>query len=152
MKNINSIFSFNKSDIAQFRLKVIEFHNKYGTYATMDAFSVKRRTIFYWKKLLKDEGGSLSSLIPKRKTPKRKREMMVDKRIVEYIKTLRETYGAIGKEKIKVVLDKYCLENNLKPISSSTIGKVIKRHNLYLKPKRVYHNPCLLYTSPSPRD
>ena len=66
---------------------------------------------------------------------------MVDKRIVEYIKTLRETYGAIGKEKIKIILDKFCLDNNLKPISSSTIGKVIKRYNFYVKQKRIYHNP-----------
>jgi len=71
MKTIDPIFSFNNSDIAQFRLKVIEFYNKYGTKATIDAFSVKRRTIFYWKKLLKDSGGRLSSLIPKRKTPKK---------------------------------------------------------------------------------
>jgi len=62
------------------------------------------------EKLLKDGNGSLSLLIPKRKTPKSKRYMMVDKRIVEYIKTLRETYEVIGKEKIKVVLDKYCLK------------------------------------------
>jgi len=82
MKTTDSIFSFDNSNIAQFRLKVIEFHNKYGTKATIDAFSVKRRTIFYWKKLLKDGKGRLSSLIPKKKTPKRKREMMVDKRII----------------------------------------------------------------------
>ena len=113
MKTTESIFSFGNSNIAQFRLKVIEFHNKYETYATMDAFSVKRRTIFYWKKLLKDGKGRLLSLIPKRKTPKRKREMMVDKRIVEYIKTLRETYGAIGKEKIRIILDKFCLDNTI---------------------------------------
>jgi len=145
MKTTDSIFSFDNSNIVQFRLKVIEFHNKYGTKATIDAFSVKQRTIFYWKKLLKDGKGRLSSLIPKKKTPKRKREMIVDKRIIEYIKNLRETYGAIGKEKIKIILDKFCLDNNLKPISFSTIGKVIKRYNLYLKPKRIYHNPHYNY-------
>jgi len=47
IKTIYSIFSFDNSNIAQFRLKAIEFRNQYGTKAAMDAFLVKRRTIFY---------------------------------------------------------------------------------------------------------
>jgi hypothetical protein len=108
-------------------------------------FLLNEEPYFTGKKLLKEGKGRLSSLIPKIKTPKRKREMIVDKRIIGYIKNLRETYGAIGKEKIKIILDKFCLDNNLKPISSSAIGKVIKRYNFYVKPKRIYHNPHYNY-------
>lgn len=98
MKTINSILNFSYCNKAQFRLKVIEFHNKYGTKATMDAFSLKRRTIFYWKKLLKDGGGRLESLIPKKKTPRKKRQMTTDYRIISYIKTIRERKRIFGKK------------------------------------------------------
>ena len=48
----------------------------------------------------------------------------------------------IGKEKIKPLIDKYCAENNLKTVSESTIGNIIKRHSFFhQKSGRIYHNP-----------
>ena len=58
-----SLFSMGKT--AQFRLKVIEFSNKYGVKEASDAFNVPRATIYRWKKLLKNSNGKLNSLIPK---------------------------------------------------------------------------------------
>ena len=74
MKNIISFSNFTNSQKAQFRLKVIEFDNKYNTKATGDAFSIPRRTIFYWKRLLKEREGKLESLIPKKKTSIKKKK------------------------------------------------------------------------------
>jgi len=66
--------------------------------------------------------------------------MNTDKRIIEFIKSLREKYPKIGKDKIKPLLDKYCLTLGIPSISSSTIGKIIKRHNFfYQKTGRIYH-------------
>ena len=140
MKKTISFSNFNNSQKAQFRLKVIEFHSKYGTKATIDAFSIPRRTIFYWKKLLKDGEGGLESLIPKKKTPIKKRQITTDYRIIAFIKKIREEKGFLGKEKLKKDVDEFCFKNNLKTISSSTIGKIIKRY-CPKKPKRIYHNP-----------
>jgi len=140
-KSIHSILSFNNSQQAETRLKIIEFHKKYGTKATIDAYQVSKATIYRWRKKLADSGGRLESLIPLSTVPKRKRVMMTHFKIVEFIKSTREQYGHLGKEKIKPLLDEYCLNQKIKTISVSTIGKVIKRHNLYSKTRRVYHNP-----------
>lgn len=140
-KSIRSILSFNNSQVAETRLQIIEFHKKYGTKATIDAFLVSKSTIYRWKKTLKDNGGELDSLIPASRSPKRKRSINTHFKIIEFIKTTREQYGHLGKEKIKPLLDEYCLKDNIKSISESTIGKVIKRHNLYSKSRRIYHNP-----------
>lgn len=141
MRSIRSISAFHESEVAEFRLKVIEFHKIYGTKATVDAFSVSKPTIYRWRKKLADSSGRLESLIPYSTVPKRKRAMTTNFKIVEFIKSLREQYGHIGKEKIKPLLDEYCVKEKIKTISVSTIGKVIKRYNLYPKTKRIYHNP-----------
>jgi transposase InsO family protein len=140
-KSIHSILLFNNSPIAQMRLQVIEFHKKHGTQTTIDAFGISKPTIYRWRKILKDSGGRLESLIPASTSPKRRRVMNTHFKIIEFIKSLREQYGHLGKEKIKPLLDEYCLKENIKSISESTIGKVIKRHNLYPKSRRIYHNP-----------
>lgn len=140
-KSIRSILSFEKSQMAETRLRIIEFHGKYGTKATVEAFEISKPTIYRWKKIFKDSRGRLESLIPASRSPKRKRTMNTHFKIIEFIKSLREQYGHLGKEKIKPLLDEYCLSENIKSISESTIGKVIKRHNIYSKSRRVYHNP-----------
>ena len=140
-KSIRSILSFNNSQIAETRLQIIEFHTKYGTRATVDAFSVSKPTVYRWKKTFKDNQGELESLIPASRSPRRKRTMNTNTNIITFIKSLREQYDHLGKEKIKPLLDEYCLKESIQSISESTIGKVIKRHNLYSKSRRVYHNP-----------
>ncbi len=136
---ILNLQTFLNQNRLEFRLKVIEFQSIYGTKATMDAYGLKRRVIFYWKRLLKDGGGRLESLIPKKKTPIKKRQMTTDFKIISYVKRIREDKGYLSKEKLKPLVDRFCLDNNLKTISSSTIDKIIKRHYLK-KPKRIYHN------------
>lgn len=46
LKSIQFILAFNSSDIAQRRLKIIEFHNRYGTKITIDAFGISKATIY----------------------------------------------------------------------------------------------------------
>ncbi len=140
-RSIRSVLFFSKSQMAETRLKIIEFHGKYGTRATVEAFEISKPTIYRWKKTLKDNLGRLESLVPASRSPKRKRVMNTNFKIIEFIKSLREQYGHLGKEKIKPLLEEYCLKENIKSISESTIGKVIKRHNLYSKSRRIYHNP-----------
>lgn len=137
-----SIFSMSKA--AQFRLKVIEFSNKYSVKAASDAFNVSRATIYRWKKLLKDSNGKLNSLIPKSRKPKRLRKMTVDPEIVLFIRNIREKHPRIGKEKIKPLLDRYCKDRNIKTVSISTIGRIIRRYDLRYPLSSIvadYHNP-----------
>lgn len=141
-KIYKSILSFSFSDEAKFRLEVINHFNQFGLESTQGAYKVSRASVYRWRKELKDSQGSLKSLIPKSRRPKRLRQMKTDIRLVEMIKDLRQLHYRIGKRKIKPILDKYALSLGIKPIAVDTIGKVIKRNNLFFqKHGRIYHNP-----------
>jgi len=139
---LKSLRRFSKDDVAQERLRIIEFYKLHGEKTTKEAFNVGRDTVWIWKKRLKENHNSIASLIPTSTVPKTQRKMTADLKIVSEIKRLREEHPYLGKDKIKPILDKYCLKEELIPISSSTIGKVIKRNNFFFqKTGRIYHDP-----------
>lgn len=113
------------------KIKIIKFFNKYGLAPTKDAFKVSRSSIYLWKKKLKQTNGSLYSLINNSTKPKRVKRMYIETKTYEYIKSLRKQYPTLSKDKIKPLLDRFCNDNNLSTISSSTIGKIIKRNNWF---------------------
>lgn len=142
MQQINRLFRFEKDKEAGFRLKVIEYHREFGTKATVAAYELSRATIYRWRKRLSQQQGKLIALIPLSRSPKHKRIMLTDPKIISYIRTLRTDHPHLGKEKIKPFLDRFCLENELVAVSISTIGKIIARYNIFPnRAGRVYHNP-----------
>ncbi len=143
---LKSLRRFSKDEVAQERLKIIEFHDEYGEKATRSAFGVGRNTIWVWRQRMKRNRNTLASLIPTPTTPKSKRQMLTHPQVVAYIKLLREEHVRLGKEKIKPLLDAYCIKEDLPPIKESTIGKIIKRHHFFFqKSGRIYHNPSHKY-------
>jgi len=144
MKTYQHINQFDQNEVARFRLEAIKFFDEFGLKPTLSFYKVSKATFYRWKKKLKDNQGRLNSLVPLSTRPNNLRVMNTDKRIIEFIKSLREKYPKIGKDKIKPLLDKYCLTLGIPSISSSTIGKIIKRHNFfYQKTGRIYHKPSL---------
>ena len=141
MKRIDRIFKVSRSEEATFRVKVLSYHKEYGTRATLDAYGVSKASLYRWRKTLRENQGKATSLIPRSTRPKNVRYMMVDERIIAFIRKERERYP-IGKEKLKTLLDEYCLLENLKLPSESLIGKIIKRYNISPRGNtRMYHNP-----------
>jgi transposase InsO family protein len=142
-KTFKSILAYSISDEAKFRMQVIDHFKVYGLESTRGAFKVSRATIFRWKKEFRDSQGRLQSLISKSRTPIHKRQMETDLRILEFIKNIRDLHCRIGKDKIKPLLNQYCLALGIKSLSTSTIGKVIKRNKFYFQRKdgKIYHNP-----------
>lgn len=139
---LKSLRRFSKDEVAQERLKILEFYKEHGEKTTREAFGVGRDTVWIWKKRLKESRNSLASLIPTSTTPRTQRRMTTDPKIVSEIRRLREKYPRLGKDKIKPILKKYCLREGLTLISVSTIGKVIKRNNFFFqKGGRMYHDP-----------
>ena len=62
--------------------------------------------------------------------------------VLKFIKDQRQQHSRLGKRKIKPELDRFCTDNNLSKISTSTIGKIIKRNNFFFqKQGRSYHDP-----------
>ena len=139
---LHSLRRFSKDEISRERLKIIQFYDRFGEQATKEAFGADRKVIHVWKKRLKESGSKLMALVPYSTKPKRARKMETDRRIIEFIRQKRHQYSRIGKEKLKPLLDKYCMEHGIQSISESTVGKIIKRNNFFFqKAGRIYHDP-----------
>jgi len=138
-----SLRKFNQSEVAQERQRILNYYDHYGGQATLDAFGVDRKLIYVWRKRLRLSNQKASSLVPLRTTPKTKRRMVVDPRIIEFIASQREQHYRLGKEKIKPLLDEYCWGLGINSMAESTIGKVIKRHHFFFSKTnyRIYHIP-----------
>ncbi|OGW56383.1 MAG: hypothetical protein A2Y81_06485 [Nitrospirae bacterium RBG_13_43_8] len=121
---------FDGSAVAAQRMKIISFYEQYGERATIEAFSTDRKVINRWRKRLRDMGGKLIALVPLSTRPKRVRKSTIPMEIIEFIKSVRRERPRLGKEKIKPLLDAYCIQRGMKSISESTVGNIIKRYHL----------------------
>lgn len=149
MKHIYSLSKYSQEEVAQFRLKVIQFFDTYGASATKEAFGVARSTVFLWKKKIADSKGQLMSLCPGSTAPINRRTMEVDLKVLAFITNLRQNSYRLGKDKIKTLLDAYCQAEGLETVSASKVGRIIKKNGLFLpKQGRIYHDPSKKPTIP----
>ena len=137
MKMMQDGLALEISDVAQFRIHVINHYYKYGVRPTLDAFKVKKSTFYDWKKTYETNGKRIISLVPHKTRPLHMRKMETDWRIITFIKEMRKEHGNIGKSMIKPFVDAYAKELGVKTLAESTIGKVIKRRHLTFE-KKVY--------------
>lgn len=114
------------------RLKVLIFYEEYGLAPTLKAFEISRATLFRWQRLFLASGRLPPSLINRSRKPHNARRMEYDEKVYLFVKGLRERYPRLGKEKIKRLLDGYCLKTRLETISASKIGRLIRRNNWFL--------------------
>lgn len=119
------------------RIKIIRFFEKYGEEATREAFLVARSTVFLWKKKLMEKGYHPSALIPGSRAPIRRRQKEWHPEIVKYIIKRRWESPRLGQGPLKKEVDEFCKERGIKPISASTIARIIR----YLKDKGKILNP-----------
>lgn len=132
MNTINTLLGFDSSDKAKFRFHVLNVFYQSGWKEVKLAFpNLRRSTLYRWKKIYEDSLKRLNSLVPKSTRPKNTRTMTTPLPIIVLIRSLREKYPRLGKAKIKRFVDEFCLVSKIDSISTSTIGKVIKRHNMF---------------------
>lgn len=137
-----SLKRFDASEIAQQRLRIIQFFEQYGEQATKEAFGADRKVISRWRQRLGEQQGKLQALVPHSTRPHRVRTATVHPQITAFIKEERELHHRVGKEKLKPDIDLFCEQHGLTSISASTIGREIKRHSFFFqKAGRMYHNP-----------
>src|SRR3989338_5220847 len=100
------------------KARILAFWERYGLSATSEAFKAKRRTLFDWKRKLKQ-----------------------GVRIIEELKNLREKHPNLGADKIHPLLLDFCDATGiLKHPSSSTIERLIKDcGGLRKSPQKVSH-------------
>jgi len=125
---------------AEIRLKIINYWQKHGLEATIDAFGAKRSTIYGWWKIYKKSGYKVESLNPGKQVRHNLNKREVHPKILTEIKRLRlEVCPNMGKAKVKKNLDKFCLKNNLLIYSESKIGRIIKEKKIYHHRQKVSH-------------
>src|SRR3989344_147491 len=130
LRSMENSLAMEISDVAQFRIHVINHYYKYGLKPTLDAFKVKKSTFYDWRRTYEQSGKRMISLVPKSTAPAHVRRMETDWHIVDFIKEMRKDHGNISKSMLKPFVDAYAKELDIKTISATTIGKVIKRRHL----------------------
>jgi transposase-like protein len=142
IKLVSHLKLYDASEVASQRQKIILFYEKFGEKATKEAFGVDRKLIYVWKKRVRTRKG-LQGLVPDSTAPKIIRHPRTDPNIVDFIKKQRGFVPRMSKYKLKPQLDKYCKQNNLPTVSIATIGRIIKRNNLFFyRSGKVYHDPA----------
>ncbi len=126
MKYVHDVFDYPKRESIERRLEVIKFFDEFGAEATTKAFHRGRSTIYLWKQRLKMAEGKLSALAPGDKTPIHKRKRRVHPFIEQFIIEYRTSHPGVDKTTITPVLSAACKLAGIKPISESTIGRIIR--------------------------
>jgi transposase InsO family protein len=127
------------NDVVAFRIKVLEFFEKYNIKTTTDAFKISKTTLYRWRKKYLESNKDPRSLLKQSTKPKNIRKSNTHWMLLEKIRSLRKQYGRLGKEKIKPLLDQFAMEQSLPSISTSTIGKELRRLKL-TSHSRVYYS------------
>ncbi|MBI5306508.1 hypothetical protein HZB04_02905 [Candidatus Wolfebacteria bacterium] len=71
------------------KARVLVFWEKHGLEAAIDAFKVKRRTLFYWKSQWEKGDKKIEALNEKSKAPRVKRRSLWPIEVIQEIKRLR---------------------------------------------------------------
>lgn len=128
------------TDKATYKVKVLSFWTRHGLEATLDAFPVKRSTLFLWKQKIKQSGGTLESLNELSKAPQLKRKRIWPLIIIAEIRRLRLIHPNLGKEKIHPFLLIFCQKNRLKCPQPRTIGRIMSDEGgMRTFPQKVSH-------------
>jgi len=127
---------------ALYRMKVLVFWEKYGLNPTIEAFSIKRRTLFNLKKAFIRGNRKIEALNPKKTIPKTKRKRIWPLEIRTKIRLIRIEHPNLGAEKLYPLLKSYCNQNNLKCPKPRTIARIVSDdpEKMRIFPKKIYHS------------
>jgi len=122
------------------KAKILAFAEKYGLETTLEAFEVKRRTFFDWKRRWVAGGKIPEALNAKSRAPRVKRKRLWPDEVIAEIKRLRFAHPNLGKEKLYPELHRFCLEKQLHCPQPKTIGRLIRDlGGLRMCPSKVSH-------------
>ena len=107
------------------KLEILKFWDKHGLEATLDAFGVKRRTLFLWKQKLKEGKGLPLALRNRSRRPKTLRKRHYPEALLQEMRRLRKANHNIGKEKLHILLNPFCKAHGLELPSEKTLGRII---------------------------
>ena len=135
---------------AQRKARILTFWHTHGLKATVEAFGVKHRTLYYWQAQLKQGKGQLEALNPKSKVPKVRRRRLWPPEVIQEIRHLRTAHPNLGKDKLHPFLKTYCTIHNLRCPSDRTVGRLIADapDKMRTFPVKVRHNGTVVIRKP----
>lgn len=126
---------------AKKRMQIIAFFEKHGLEACLEAFEISERTLYEWRKKLKDGDGKAESLNETSTRPKTLRKREWPFVITQEIRRLREEHPNLGKNKIRPLLKRFCEKMKLDCPCPETIGNLIRDMGGLRKfPKKIKYN------------
>ena len=108
------------------KARILVFWEKHGLQATLDAFPVKRSTLYARKQRWEKGGKKLEALNEDSRAPRIKRKRLWPLEVIQELKRLRETRPNLGGEKIFPLLCDFCVKRGLPAPKSRTIGNLIR--------------------------
>jgi putative transposase len=125
MKYVVDYLDHPQKAIIERRLEILKFFDQFGLEATKKAFHKSRSTIFLWKKRLANADGKLSALAPGNRDPRHRRTRVIHPLIDQFIIDYRTQHPRADKATITPALAAHCLKAGIKPVSKSTVGRII---------------------------
>ena len=117
-------------------VKICEFGLKYGYKAATEVFDISKSTYYVYLKRYKVSQEFNITLSFKSKRPNTLRKCNWNKKIVRFIRQMRKVHPNLGKSKIKYYLDRYCIKEEIKSVSTGTIQNIINSYPNKLRTKR----------------
>lgn len=113
------------SEKAKHKARVLSFWAKHGLEPTIEAFGVRRRTLYYWRGQIVRGGGKIEALNEMSKAPHCRRRRIWPQPVIREIRRLRSEHPNLSKEKLYLSLRPFCDKLGLGCPKARTIGRII---------------------------
>ena len=123
------------------KARILAFWEKHGLEAAEEAFQVKRRTLYDWKRRFVIGGKVPEALNERSRAPRHRRKRLWHPDIIAELRRLRWEHPNLGKEKLHPLLLRFSAERGLHCPKPKTIGRLIKDlGGLRIFPQKVRHD------------
>lgn len=134
-------WSYMISATAKHRARVLQFWATHGLAATVEAFQVKRRTLYLWKLKLREGNGALEALNPQSRRPTTVRKRSWPFPVIQEIKRLRQEHPNLGPDKVAILLQGFCIQQRLRCPAARTVARIVENapDKMRMFPVKVTH-------------
>jgi len=127
---------------AKEKARILAFWQKHGLKATLDAFLVKERTLYYWKSKLRAKNGALEALNEQSRRPKSARKRQWPREVTDEISKLRLEHPNLGPDKVALLLTQNLAFSTFNLPKARTVARIIADapDKMRTFPVKVRHN------------
>ena len=107
------------------KAKILVFWEKHGFEAALEAFEVKRSTLYLWRSRWEKGGKKVEALNEQSRAPRAKRKRLWPPEVIAELRRLREEHPNLGGEKLYPLLLPLCVARHLACPKPRTLGNLI---------------------------